>query len=86
MYPADFYTGKKITRTIVRQYPGRPVRDSGFGVRASGFRVRGSGYMYIYPYLYTYYPHWFSSILAKISRINWDFVGFFACDSINFLI
>ena len=25
------------------------------GVRASGFRDRGSGYMYIYPYLYTYY-------------------------------
>ena len=49
--------------------PGTGTGLRGFGVRASGFRDRGSGYMYIYPYLYTYYPHWFSSILAKITRI-----------------
>ena len=56
---------------------------SGFGLRGFGIGDRG---MCISPYLYTYYPHWFSSILAKISRINWDFVGFFACSSIKYFV
>ncbi len=42
--------------------------------------------MCISPYLYTYYPYWFSSILVKITRINWDFLGFFACSSIKYFV
>ena len=48
-----FYTGKKITRTIVRQYPGAPV-----GIRGSGFGVSGSGFgIYVYISLFIYILH-----------------------------
>ena len=55
IYPAGFYTGKKITRTIVRQYPGTPVgiRGSGFGVSGSGIGI-GDRDICIYTLIYIY--------------------------------
>jgi len=69
----------------------------GFGIRGSGFGVSGSGIgIYVYIPLFIYilsiiflFFRWqmanFRWQMAKITRIIWDFVGFFTCDINKFM-